>query len=98
MKYDDLENSLNRLQVTHRGQGTAERMAIAGALLELTSQYIQQLSAELNENTTTTQRRKAKERETAADPKPPVKPVRIAEPSKPKKPNYSGNHAPSARR
>ena len=42
-------------------------------------------------------RRKLKRRETELDPKPPVKPVRIAEPSAPKKPKYSGNHAPKAR-
>ncbi len=98
MKLKDLKNSLRRLQATHCGNDVAERLAIAGALLDLTSQYLQQLSTELNESGTKTQRRKAKERETATDPKPPVKPVRVAEPTKPKKPKYSGNHAPSARR
>ncbi len=98
MKFNDLENSLKRLQASHHSNSIAERLTIAGALLDLTSQYIQQLSTELNESGTTAQRRKAKERETATDPKPPVKPVRVAEPTKPKKPKYSGNHAPSARR
>ena len=44
----------------------------------------------LSEGDAAAKRRKAKRRETEVDPKPPVKPVRVAEPSKPRKPKYSG--------
>ena len=57
-----------------------------------------QLRNDLHENDAATNRRKAKKRETEVDTKPPLSPVRVAEPSKPRKPKYSGNHAPSTRR
>ena len=53
-----------------------------------------QLENDTTTKTAASKRRAAKSRETEVDPKPPIKPVRVAAASKPKKPKYSGNHAP----
>lgn len=57
----------------------------------------EQLETTAANQTVASKRRAAKSKETELDPKPPINPVRVAAPSKPKKPKYSGNHAPSAR-
>jgi hypothetical protein len=77
---------------------TAERLSVAQLLIGTAHFCVNGLRAEMYESDVEANRRKAKSAETKVDPKPPVKPVRVAEPSKQKLPKYSGNHAPSARR
>ncbi|MEO1110041.1 MAG: hypothetical protein AAFX90_19170 [Pseudomonadota bacterium] len=98
MRSSELNLRLSQLAASYHKQTMRKRLQIAHLLIQEAHRCILQIRDELRESQTATQRRKAKERETATDPKPPVKPVRVAEPTKPKKPKYSGNHAPSARR
>lgn len=73
-----------------------EQVRVTQWLLDTADYCIEGVRLQEQDSTTAANRRKAKKRETELDPKPPTKPVRVSEPSKPKKPNYSGNHAPSA--
>lgn len=67
-----------------------DQIKVAALLMRGASIYLNASRARMTEDGAVTQRRQAKRRETELDPKPPVKPVRIAEPSKPRKPKYSG--------
>ena len=71
-------------------QKQSGQLAITRAMIALTHQLINELKQSVQEDDAASRRRKAKRRETELDPKPPVKPVRVAEPSKPRKPKYSG--------
>lgn len=89
---------INALRRGFADRTHAQKLAITQALMRATAECINDLRQLVNETDAAAQRRKAKRRETELDPKPPVKPVRVAEPSKPREPRYSGNHAPSAAR
>ena len=98
MNINDLQETLRQLRKSYTKLNRRQRMQITQALLETASDFAMQLRSEVREGDAATNRRTAKRRETEVDPKPPVKPVRVAEPTKQKKPKYSGNHAPSARK
>lgn len=71
-------------------QERSEQIAVTREMIALTHQLVNQLKQSVLEDDAAAQRRKAKRSETEVDPKPPLKPVRVAEPSKPRKPKYSG--------
>ena len=98
MNINDLQETLRQLRKSYTRMNSRQRMQIAQLLLKTASDFATQLRSEVREDDAATNRRTAKRRETEVDPKPPIKPVRVAEPTKPKKPKYSGNHAPSARK
>lgn len=98
MTTKELEHAMRRFRAGYDNMSTAERLNVAQLLIGTAHFYVNGLRAEMYESDAATNRRKAKSAETKVDPKPPVKPVRVAEPSKQKLPKYSGNHAPSARR
>lgn len=93
----NLKLSLKRLEADYDNQTADERLETAKFLMHATQNYFERLRYDLRESETTANRRAAKKRETELDPKPPTSPVRVAEPSKRKKPKYSGNYGPSAR-
>lgn len=86
-----LRASLRSLRSDFSRMNVDQRYSAARQLLQTAEFCIQQLRKDVYESDAATNRRKAKRRETEVDPKPPVKPVTIAEPSKPKKPTYKGN-------
>ena len=98
MNIRELAHNLNSLYLGYYQLTKSDRIKVFRMLINTADICIEQLRNDLHENNATTNRRKAKGRETKTDPKPPVSPVRVAAASKPKKPKYSGNHAPSARR
>jgi hypothetical protein len=98
MNINDLQDTLRQLRKNYTKLNKRQRMQIAQMLLKTASGFAMQLRSEVREDDAATNRRTAKRRETEVDLKPPIKPVRVAEPSKPKKPKYSGNHGPSARK
>ncbi len=97
MTINRLKQSLRRLELADARLSKRERVQAAEILVRAANRYVQAVRHDLQEEGAEAKRRQAKRRETELDPKPPVKPVRVAEPSKPRKPKYSGNHAPSAR-
>lgn len=90
MNTSNLRRQLHWLQMNRNQLSMTQRMEIVNLLIRAASDCLRQLNDELHEADAATNRRKAKRRETEVDPKPPVKPVTVAEPSKPKKPKYSG--------
>lgn len=98
MNIEELRLSLRELAGSSHQYSRQERIACVNLLVAAASGQIAQLRQDLSEEDAATRRRQAKRRETELDPKPPVKPVRVAAPSKPRKPKYSGNHAPTAPR
>lgn len=82
--------TINALRRGFAGQTHAQKLATTQAMLRATAQCVDDLRQLVRETDAAAQRRKAKRRETEVDPKPPVKPVRVAAPSKPRKPKYSG--------
>lgn len=91
MNQQDLTASLRSLRSGFSQMSLDQRYEATRKLMQTTEFCIQQLRAGVIESDAATNRRKAKRRETEVDPKPPVKPVTVAEPSKPKKPSYKGN-------
>ena len=90
MTYQELRTALEQFQKkSHRLSDTEQAHALA-LLLTTSSQALRSFRESLREQDAAAQRRKAKRRETEVDPKPPIKPVRVAAPSKPRKPKYSG--------
>lgn len=98
MKFYELTTTLHKLEEARANMTADQRVKTAKLLLDTAMVLTSDLRNAVQEDDAATKRRKAKRRETEVDPKPPVKPVRVAEPPKAKKPKYSGNHAPSARR
>lgn len=98
MTIKELELAMRRFRAGYSDMSAAERLNVAQLLIGTAHFYVNGLRAEMHESNVDASRRKAKSAETKVDPKPPVKPVRVAEPSKQKMPKYSGNHAPPARR
>jgi hypothetical protein len=98
MDIHELEHNLCSLRLNYNQLSKADRIEAVKLLISATNICLEKLRSELHESDATTNRRKAKGRETELDPKPPISPVRVAAASKPKKPKYSGNHAPSERR
>jgi len=90
MNQQDLTASLRSLRSGFSQMSLDQRYEATRKLMQTTEFCIQQLRGDVIESDAATNRRKAKRRETEVDPKPPVKPVIIAEPSKPKKPTYKG--------
>lgn len=82
--------TINALRRGFAGQTRAQKLVTTQAMLRATAECVNDLRQLVHETDAAAQRRKAKRRETEVDPKPPVKPVRVAEPSKPRKPKYSG--------
>jgi hypothetical protein len=82
--------ALRTLRASFEQQTRPQQLATAQAMLRTTDLFIRQLKLQIHETDAASQRRTAKSRETEIDPKPPVKPVRVAEPSKPRKPKYRG--------
>lgn len=82
--------TINALRRGFAEQTRAQKLATTQAMLTATAECVDDLRQLMHETYAAAQRRKAKRRETELDPKPPVKPVRVAEPSKPRKPKYSG--------
>ena len=98
MNIRDLERHLLSLRLNYNQLSKADRIETISLLISAADICLEKLRNDLHESDATTNRRKAKGRETGLDPKPPISPVRVAAASKPKKPKYSGNHAPSKRR
>jgi hypothetical protein len=98
MNINELEHHLCSLRLNYNQLNKADRFETVKLLISTTNVCLEKLRNGLHESDATTNRRKAKGRETELDPKPPISPVRVAAASKPKKPKYSGNHAPSERR
>ncbi len=90
MSKNELKQHLDRLELNYGQLSSAKQLETVELLIRAASSCLKQLNYDLNEEDAATRRRKAKRRETEVDPKPPVKPVTVAEPSKPKKPKYSG--------
>jgi hypothetical protein len=97
MNMRELQRHLNSLCLNYYQLSKAAHIETASLLIRAADICLEQLRNDLHESDAATNRRKAKGRETKVDPKPPVSPVRVAAASKPKKPKYSGNHAPSTR-
>jgi len=98
MNSKQLQRILHQLQVRKENGSTIERLEAAKLLMDAARLCLRQAQASLREATGAAARSKAKGRETEVDVKPPLRPVSVAAPSKPTKPKYSGNHAPSAPR
>jgi hypothetical protein len=98
MKNQELQRHLNNLHLGYDQLCKADRIDTTKLLIRAADICLEQLRSDLHESDAATNRRKAKGRETKVDPKPPVSPVSVAAASKPKKPKYSGNHAPSRRK
>jgi|GEM_PF-1884449 len=98
MKLNNLKRAMQNLLLDYDDMNGAEKYGTVQLLINTANFCVERLRKDMCENDATTNRRNAKRRETELDPKPPLSPVRVAEPSKPKLPKYSGNHAPSARR
>jgi len=94
MHANELKQTLQQLQTFSHEMSNLERLETTKFLINAARDCIERLQIDMHESLTTTNRRKLKKRETEVDLKPPVSPVRIAEPSKPKKPKYSGNYGP----
>lgn len=90
MDQQELATCLRSLRLGFSQMSVDERYGATKQLMQTAEFCIQQLRAEISEGDAATNRRKSKRRETEVDPKPPVKPVTVAEPSKPKKPSYKG--------
>lgn len=86
----DTTRTIKALRRGFAGQTRTQKLATTQAMLTATAECLNDLRQLVHETDAAAQRRKAKRRETELDPKPPVKPVRVAEPSKPRKPKYSG--------
>ena len=98
MNKRELQRHLYSLRLGYDQLSKAHQIEVTSLLIRASHACLEQLRDDLHESDAATNRRKAKKRETELDTKPPLSPVRVAEPSKPKKSKYSGNHAPSARR
>ncbi len=90
MNKKELQRTLDDMVCVDGQQTQPDRLETATLLIRAATCCLQLFSEKLREDDAATRRRKAKRRETEVDPKPPVKPVTVAEPSKPKKPKYSG--------
>ena len=97
MNIRELQHHLNSLRLNYNQLSKANRIEAVSLLINAADICLEQLRNDLHESDAASNRRKAKGRETGLDPKPPISPVRVAAASKPKKPKYSGNHAPSKR-
>ena len=97
MNIRELQHHLNSLHLAYDQLSQADRIEAVSLLINAADICLEQLRNDLHESDAASNRRKAKGRETGLDPKPPISPVRVASASKPKKPKYSGNHAPSKR-
>ena len=97
MELNRLKRTLQDLTVDFSELSNSEQQIAAQMLINTANFCIEQMRKDMRESDAAANRRKAKRRETELDPKPPISPVRVAEPSKPKKPKYSGNHAPKTR-
>ena len=90
MELNDLRKALRELRAGRAGMRRRQRVEAAKLLLDAPTELVMQLRTEVHENDAATNRRNAKRRETEVDPKPPIKPVSVAKPTKPKKPTYNG--------
>jgi hypothetical protein len=98
MNHTQLRTILSRLRADTSKQSNSEQLEAVKLLIAAAQGLLNDLRTNMHESETAKNRTTAKRKETSLDTKPPVKPVRVSEPAKPKKPKYSGNHAPSARR
>lgn len=98
MNTSQLQRLLHQMQAQNEGGSAADHLQAAMLLIDAARLFLQHAQASLQESTGTTARSRTQGRETELDPKPPLKPVTVAAPSKTKYPKYSGNHAPSAQR
>ena len=90
MERDRIPTLLNDIRLVFKHMTKSEQLSLLVALIETTSACARQFPHRVRESDAAAKRRKAKGRETEVDPKPPVRPVSVAEPSKPKKPKYRG--------
>ncbi|WP_171134954.1 hypothetical protein [Ruegeria sp. HKCCD7221] len=90
MKSNELHRQLKILQLNFHKIGRNEQVQLVQLLIHTANHCIQNLREELSEEDAAAKRRKAKRKETELDPKPPLRPITVAEPSKPKKPKYTG--------
>jgi len=97
MELNKLKQKLQDVSADFNELNRSEQQVAAQMLINTANFCIEQMRKNMREGDAAANRRKAKRRETELDPKPPISPVRVAEPSKPKKPKYSGNHAPKTR-
>lgn len=85
-----LIDALKREIDTFKSKTEIERLKIIRTLSRAITHLTTKFSAELEENDTEASRRKLQKRMNDGNPKPPVKPVTVAEPYKPKLPKYKG--------
>ena len=90
MKSYELTTTLHKLEAACANMTADQRVKTAKLLLDTATVLTSDLRSQVREDDAATKRRKAKRRETEVDLKPPVKPVSVAKPTKPKKPKYSG--------
>lgn len=92
--YYRLKQAIEKMDIGCRKLSQNESKAIIRMLLKTTCEYVKTHKSAMRESDFETNQRKLKKRETELDPKPPISPVRVSEPYKPKKPKYKGNHGP----
>lgn len=91
MKINNPISLVHNAQADFKNIELRDQLELIAALAEAAIDCIGQLRQSVLEDTTKANRRELQRRETEVDAKTPVKPVSIAEPSKPTKPKYSGN-------
>lgn len=90
MKQYEMKKELERVCAEFDSMKPRERYEVVRQLMHTARYMVTRISTDLREETAAARHREAKRRETAVDPKPPIKPITVAEPSKPKKPKYKG--------
>lgn len=98
MNTGQLQRFLHQMQAQNEGGSATDHVHAAMLLIDAARLSLQHAHASLQESTGKAARSRTQGRETELDPKPPLKPVTVAAPSKTRYPKYSGNHAPSTPR